>query len=244
MRSKRLLASLLMAVGGATVALPVTSQGAFVNWSNSTGSNGLISWSGGGSTDGLWGDPEITGLTFTFTPDNFRAESSGGGADTVDGLLRFDLDILDNQQITGFRIDEVGSYSILGVGAVNATAVLLVTNRLNLAQTFSDTMSTDVLFPISNANPVGSVSGIWSGSMEIPNGPALPNGINKVTVIVDNTLQASSGAASASNPGGTAFIDKKLAGGGVTISIFIPEPSTLGMALCGLPLLLRRRTIS
>lgn len=239
MRTRKVSGKVLACLIGAaasTAALPVDSFGAFVPWSNASGSNALVSWSGGGSTDALWGDPVVSGLTFTFTPDEFRAEASNGGADTVDGLLSFDLDILGGNQITGFRIDEIGSYSILGLGTVNATGVLIVTNRDNLSQVFTDTMTPTVPpFPLNNANPIGSLSGIWSGSMEVPSGPLFPNGITKVTIIVDNTLQASAG------PEGTAFIDKKLAGSGVTISIFIPEPATLGLALCALPTLLRRR---
>lgn len=236
MRATRVLAFLLAGVG-AVAAMPRTSSGAFVNWTTPVGSNGLVAWSGGGSTDGLWGDPIINGLTFTFFPDQFRAESSGGGGETVDGLLRFDLDILGGNQITGFRVDEIGSYSILGVGAVQASGVMLITDRDTL-QTYTDTLDTAPIFPISNVNPLTGTSGAWSGTMEVT---GMANGITRVTIIVDNTLQASSGSASPGNPGGTAFIDKKFANSGVTISIFIPEPSTLGLVFCGAPLLLRRR---
>lgn len=238
LRTKRVWGKVVAGFIGAAVsiaAIPTDSDAAFLPWGNASGSNGVISWSNGGSTDGIWGDPVVTGLTLTFTPDEFRAEASNGGADTVDGLLSFDVDILGGNQITGFRIDEVGSYSVLGLGVVNATGVLIVTNREIPSQIFTDTMTPTVPFPLSNANPVGSISGIWGGTMEVPTVGLFPNGIDKVTIIVDNTLQASSGA------GGTAFIDKKLAGSGVTISIFIPEPATLGLALLAAPLLLRRR---
>lgn len=248
MRLKNILLG-VVAMAGLGTLVPSSASAAFVPWTNASGTNAFVHWAGGGSTDGLWGDPTVSGLNFTFHPDQFRAESNSGVADTVDGLLRFDLDILPDanngnqpRQLTGFRIDELGSYSILGIGSVQASGLLVVQNRDNGTQTYLDTLHSTPSFPQSVVVPFGSASGSWTGFMQVS---SVANGITHVTITVDNTLQATSGAPnpSAGVPGGTSFIDKKLAGAGVTISIFIPEPSTVGLLLCGVPLLLKRRRL-
>ncbi|HVT90227.1 MAG TPA: PEP-CTERM sorting domain-containing protein [Tepidisphaeraceae bacterium] len=227
------------------VADPLVVRAAFVPWTNPSGSNGLISWSGGGSTDDLWGSPTVSGLTFTFHPDQFRANSSNGNAVTTDGMLRFDVDILatnpnTNQPLPlqGFRIDELGSYSILGIGNVQATGLLVVSNRDNFGQVYTDTLHTVAPlggFPVSVGSPSGSAAGAWNGFMEVTAVQLIGTDIIHFTITVDNTLQATSVA------GSTSFIDKKLAGAGIQISIVLPEPSTLGLLASGLPVLLRRR---
>jgi len=231
---------------GASVVAPAITSAAFVPWTVPAGQNTQVKWAGGGSTDALWGDPVINGLTFAFHPDQFRAESSGGGADTVDGLLRFSVDILPDpvtqqpRQITGFAISEFGSYSILGIGSVKASGLLDIENRDNNAHV-NTPFVTNPVFPVSVNNPFGGTSGSWNGVASIQN---LPNGVQRVTITVDNTLQASSGAPSPTNPGGTAYIDKKGADGTFTVSLFIPEPTSMAAVFAGVSLLLTRRRSS
>lgn len=239
MQLKSAIVGLVAAAGVAGVV--ESASAAFVPWTNPNGSNAFMSWSGGGSTDALWGDPTIAGTTFTFNPTNFRAESSNGIADTVDGLLQFNIDIAPGYQITGFSINETGFYSILGLGSVKASGLLVVEDRDTTIE-YTDTLSTSPAMPvIHNANPFGGVSGQWTGVMAV----TLPNGVTRVTVVVDNNLQALSVPPGPGVPGSTSFIDKKNANAPLTISIFIPEPASAGaLAGFGLVLLARRRRTS
>jgi hypothetical protein len=236
------LKSILLAAAAAVFAFSQAASAAFVPWTTPAGSNGLVSWSGGGSTDALWGDPVVTGLNFTFSNmNNFRAEGTNGSAQTTDGLLRFNVDIAPGNQITGFSINENGFYSILGLGSVNASGKMLILDRdTNIVYEDPDLTVISPVggFPVINGTPFGSTSGSWNGFLSVQN---LPNGVTRVQITVDNNLQAISVASGPGVPTSTAFIDKKLGGGEVKISIFVPEPGTLGLLVCGAPLLMRRR---
>ncbi|HRK31761.1 MAG TPA: PEP-CTERM sorting domain-containing protein, partial [Tepidisphaeraceae bacterium] len=62
----------------------------------------------------------------------------------------------------------------------------------------------------------------------------LPNGWKSVRFDLDNVLDASVPGA-----GSSAFIEKKI--GGVTITINVPEPTSIGAALLGMGALVIRR---
>ncbi|HMO25511.1 MAG TPA: hypothetical protein PKB10_04515, partial [Tepidisphaeraceae bacterium] len=100
-------------------------------------------------------------------------------------------------------ISEFGDYSILGGGAVAATGALFVTD-LNSGSTQSSLLSTNPVFPVSTNT---FANGLWSGVASV----TMPNGVTRVTVVLNNVLQATSQA------GGTSLIEKKGAGAGIQI---------------------------
>ena len=199
-----------------------------VPWSNPNGTvPGVFSWSNGGSDNGLFGDPTIVGSSFVFSPNNFVATASNGSASTVSDRLFFTLDIAPGFQFGGITISEFGDYSILGGGAVAATGALFVTD-LNSGSTQSSLLSTNPVFPVSTNT---FANGLWSGVASV----TMPNGVTRVTVVLNNVLQATSQA------GGTSLIEKKGAGAGIQIDIFVPEPATAGLFGGVAAMLLTRR---
>lgn len=221
MRHTKLAALLIAAV----FSIASTQSASAVLWTNSAGSTPLFSWSNGGSDNGLFGDPVVVGTQFIFSPVNFRAISSNGVAQTTADRLFVTIDIAPGNSLVAVNFSELGDYSILGTGTVQAAGFLFVTD-LTSGNVSSDVMTTNPVFPLSTTT---SAFGLWSGVMSVP----LPNGATRVTIIINNILQAISGANS------TAYIEKKNAG--LVLDIIVPEPASLSMLAFGGLLLGRRR---
>lgn len=221
MRYSKLVALVIAAV----VSIVSIRTASAVPWMNSSGSTPMFSWSNGGSDHGLFGDPVVIGSQFIFSPSNFRALSSNGVAQTTADRLFVTIDLAPGYTIQNITLSENGDYSILGTGTVQASGFMFITD-LNNGNVATGTMSTTPTFPLSTTS---SAFGLWSGVLTVP----LPNGATRVTIVVNNILQAISGANS------TAYIEKKT--GGITIDIVVPEPASLSMLTLGGLLLGRRR---
>jgi hypothetical protein len=241
MRHTTFVPSLVPAlVLGTVVSTGVVSSlvQAAVPWTVPNGSSpgNLFDYSGGGSDEGLFGNPVVTDAGFLFFPTNFFAESSNGAADTTRDRLFVTIDLPVNSPantvIDKIIIEELGDYSILGTGSVKATGLLTATVLDNLAITppvgsvYHNSLITDPVFPVSTTT---SIDGDWTGTMTVD----LPPGVTSVQIVLNNVLQATSGA------GSTSFIEKKNAG--VEITLVIPEPATLSLIGFGTLLLGRRR---
>jgi hypothetical protein len=224
MRQMKFLALMVAAIFSIAISRPASA----VLWSNSSGTSpGLFSWSNGGSDQGLFGDPVVVGNQFIFSPANFRAVSNNGVAVTTADRLFVTIDVAPGNTLQEVRFSEFGDYSILGTGTVQAAGFMFVTNLSN-GNVQSGVMTTTPVFPISTTS---SAFGLWSGLITVP----LPNGATRVTIIINNILQAISGANS------TAYIEKKNAG--LVLDIVIPEPASLSMLALGGLLLGRRRRV-
>jgi hypothetical protein len=203
--------------------------GAGIPWGNASGSApGFFSWENGNNETNLFGDPIPIGNQLVFFPSNFRAESTGGVPDQAFDKLTVDITAEVGFNITQINIHEIGDYAILGQGAsAQASGGLVVTPLIsNSAIIKADALDT------TPGMPVTSGSGLWTGNASVTY--SLQNGVTKIRLVFDNTLQATSDADS------TSLIDKKVTQGGIIIEI-IPEPTTIGLLLCGAPVLLRRR---
>jgi hypothetical protein len=227
MRSLRITALVALC----SIGLLVSSiQAAPIPWGNTNGSSpGFFSWQNGTNETGLFGDPVPIGNSLVFFPANFRAESTGGVPDQAFDKISVDILAEGNLNITQINILEIGDYSILGQGA-SATVVgtLVVTPTVsNGAPIQFSALATNP------AMPVTSGGGPWTGNASVSY--SLQNGVKRIHLTLDNVLQATSDADS------TSIIDKKLTQG-IIIEI-IPEPTTIGLLLCGAPMLLRRRRI-
>jgi hypothetical protein len=205
--------------------------GAGIPWTNANGSSpGFFSWENGNNETNLFGDPIPIGNKLVFFPSNYRAESTGGVPDQAFDKISVDIIAAGNLNITAINIQEIGDYAILGQGAsVQASGGLVVTpinfSAANPADPKADALDTTPNFPVTSG------SGLWSGNATVTY--TLENGVKKIHLTFDNTLQATSDGDS------TSLIDKKLTQG-IIIEI-IPEPTTIGLLLCGAPLVLRRR---
>jgi hypothetical protein len=229
----RNLSKLLVAAGAVLAGLTATANAAFVPWSTPSGTvPGLFSYSGGGSDNGLFGNPIVGGNTFTFFPSGFLAQSTGAVASsqTTTDRLTFNLDIAPGAvNFTSITVAELGDYQITNGGSVQASAGLFVTNLDNPFGGGSPANDNDA-FAQAFAQPAGG-SANWSLNAST----VLPNGWTRLTVVLNNNLTATNAA------GGAALIQKKVAG--VIITVNVPEPTSITAAVAGMgALLIRRRS--
>jgi hypothetical protein len=227
----RSLTKAFVSFGAAVLGLAVAANA--VPWSNPSGTvPGVFSWSNGQSDNGLFGSPIVAGTSFTFFPSNFRATSNNGVAATTTDRLSFQIDVAPGApDLLGIVVTELGDYSITNGGTVSAETFLFVTNLDIPVNPPSNPLvqqaSTNPNFPLVVAQP-GNANGTWVASASQP----LPGGWRRLTIILNNVLQA------ATPQGGAATIEKKVGG----IRIDVPEPGTISLALMSLGgLMIRRR---
>lgn len=205
---------------------------ALILWNNSSGEADFFFWENGGSDNGLFGDPTLVGGdTFVFTPSNFRAESADGDSDVTSDRMQVDIIAKPGFFIEGILIQEFGDYGIAGDGAqASVTGSLFLTN-LDEFDVRVATLTTDP------AMPVTSGAGTWTGEVGIDLSNEFPQWTH-LRVVLNNNL------VTITQPGSAAFIEKKVTGAGVSVTI-IPEPATVFVlaagALVGLGLTRRRR---
>lgn len=195
------------------LALAGTANG-FVFWSNPNGTAAGFDWKDGGSDNGLFGDPVVLGNTFTFSPNGFIAIAANGVAGIVSDRLEVELIAHKNFNFSGIKITELGDYGILGSGAVQTTAFMVITDLDIVRPMQSDLMVTNP------AMPVFSGSGAWTGTMEVDllSVPG-PDWVH-IKLVLNNNLQA------VADQGASSFIQKKAAG--ITIEV-LPTPGTLAL---------------
>jgi len=227
------VSKLFVAAAATLAGLASFANAAFVPWTTPSGTvPGLFSYSGGGSDNGLFGNPIVGGSTFTFFPSGFLAQAQGAVATSqnTSDRLEFNVDIAPGAiDFASITVAELGDFSIINGGNVSALAALFVTN-LDVPFGGGSPATDSDSFAQAFTQPAGG-SGNWSLSAAT----VLPNGWTRLKIVVNNVLQASN------SPGGAALIQKKIAG--VIITVNVPEPTSIGAALVGMgALVLRRRS--
>lgn len=219
-------------VASPAVAAPLGT----VPFTSPNGSGSGFTFSDGFSSNGLFGDPTVSGdgMSLLFFPANFTAFATNGGASIVSDTLQLTITAAPGQQIDGINISEIGDFSIVRGGAVDAEGLLILTD-LATGTPFTDTLDTTPDLPLDTD---GSVSGQFNGSAIVD----LPDGVTMVRLVFNNILTA------AANPGGAALIQKKFVNAGIDIEIItgnpggdIPEPATAAVLFGGIGFLATRR---
>jgi hypothetical protein len=222
MRSCAPILAAMLAVGGVGVA-----EG-FVPWSNANGSAAFFNWQNGGSDNGLYGDPVlVNGNTFVLSPSNFRATSANGAPAAVGDRLVVEILANPGLEITGISITEFGDFGVFGNGSVTSTGVLQATDLNNVNPVRSANLAHNPAMPITAG------TGEWTGAGALDLTVDFPAWTMLRLELTDNLLALSS-------PGGVSFIEKKVVGAGIAITV-IPEPSALALLALGGLAALRRR---
>lgn len=222
---RRLYGAGLLAVLLAPFALPSTAQ-AFVFWSNKDGTASFFDWKNGGSDNGFFGSPVlVNGDTFVFFPQNFRAESFNGVPGSKADRLEVELIAHTNSVFRSIQITELGDYGILTQGQVSVTGGLFATD-LDRFRVRSDSLVS------TPGSPITSGQGNWTATAGVDFSADFPEWTH-FRMVLDNNLLA------ISQPGSQSFIQKKVLGAGVAVTI-IPEPAGLLLLAFG-GLFLRRR---
>jgi hypothetical protein len=218
----------------------------------------------------LYGAPTLVGDSLFFSPQQFLAESNNNvpPIDTTDGQLTMIAMAHPGEVLQSISFDESGLFEVSGFQAFNtddtSVRVLVVgfvtvleidgdSNivplpiQLNLAYEFTPQspagppVATNQWLFLTNGDNAGS----WSAGQDlnitqalVAAGRSFQFGATKVDINIDNRLRAKS------EPGGSAYIDKKLFLE-ITTTVPVPEPTSVflfGVGLLGL-IATRRRAL-
>ncbi|HUX15906.1 MAG TPA: PEP-CTERM sorting domain-containing protein, partial [Phycisphaerae bacterium] len=128
---------------------------------------------------------------------------------------------------TDVLISEYGDYGIFDEGMVAVTGSLFVTRLNDEFKVLSDDLVSDP------PSPIDSGHGTWTGEVGIDLSAQFPVWTRLKLVLDDNLIALSA-------PGSISFIEKKVLGAGLSITI-IPEPASLILLLGGVALIRRYR---
>lgn len=234
--SRRILATTLLAaalalgapVAGATI---VTVSGALfdVQYDDSqlNPSSGQFS---------LFGAPTISGSNIIFRPNNLFAQSTAQNLVAVAATFNLLIVPKGQMQLAGLVLTELGDLTIRGSGSyVNVggqliaydAANILSYSTSNLAMLTPTNTNNTVTAPPNQQNLNWSAQAALGAASTNPSPFTNPQGTN---VVLQNQLQA---FASSSDPNNFAFIQKKVAGDTVTLTVIATPIPAAGLLLAG-----------
>jgi hypothetical protein len=190
----------------------------------------------------LYGPPELIFNGFDFDPQSFVASAVDGGADITDGQLNFTI---TSNGLDSFSLSEAGDYSLIGLGTTATQVFAGASLRAIVTQINGVDVAPVVLLPSSASVgfnlPPEQVLQPWSLGLGLDIAGQLgPNQrATRVEIVIDNQLIALSEGPvpSVGGAGTAAFIAKK----DFALKFnFVPEPSTLGLAVALIGALRRR----
>ena len=200
----------------------------------------IFKYVGTSSTMGLFGTIEVVGDSIVATPTNFRAESlNGAGSVSVNDNGAIQVIAKSGYQIDGVNILERGDYLMSGAGtSVDVAGWVDVWDWNNLwGPSVQQTLAISGDLTIND----GAIH-TWTGATSFDLTGTNWDGINYIGLQLQNNLLASTAAF-----GETAWIEKKLVGGGIDLSVIttvVPVPAAVwlfGSGLIGLIGVARRK---
>ena len=201
----------------------------------------IFKYAGMTSTMGLFGTIEVVGDSIIATPTDFRAESlNGAGTVSVNDNGAIQVIAKSGYQIDGVNILERGDYLMSGAGTsvdVDGWADVWDWNDALFGPSVQQTLAISGDLTIND----GAIH-TWTGATAFDLSGATWDGINYIGLQLQNNLLASTAAFDE-----TAWIEKKLVGGGIDLSIVttvIPVPAAVwlfGSGLIGLVAFARRK---
>lgn len=248
--SKLILATLVAVAG----AIPYQATAEVLPYGNFGGADvmfiDVVEDTGDDEPEGLFGAPDVVASnTLDFDPLRFTSSAPTNTADMsfVDGLLNFTLMSTDNSfDIMNVRFYEAGDYSLIGVGAAQASAkveaeVDYAVTHVNgdqliqaLVGTGAVVFTPDSVFDLNGSN----TNGQWTGTLNVDvrallDSKQIVGAATKINFVVRNAQTTET------SEGGVAFVAKK----DFSVSILgeiVPEPSGLSLILPGLFACLQR----
>ena len=201
----------------------------------------IFKYTGTTSSIGLFGTVEVIGDSIVSFPTNFRAESLGGGADSVNDNGAVQVIAKSGYQINGVNVLERGDYLMTGVGAtvdVDGWSDVWDWNDVFFGPSVQQNLAITGDLTIIDSN-----THTWTGSTGFDLTGSAWDGINHIGLSLQNNLYAATSA-----EGEVAWIEKKLTGGGIDLSIdttpVVPVPAAVwlfGSGLIGLIGVARRK---
>lgn len=221
----------------AGIALACTAPAfAFVPWTNPAGSNSVLSWSGGGSDNGLFGSPTVVADTFFFIANqNFIAQASDGSSQITEDTLRVRVNAINGNAFSEVIFFSSGDYTLFGSGAsVNITGNMSVSEVGGLGRNASSPFVTTPGMPLTG-NDAGFTQGNWSGFSLIDFASFGIPLVTSIDLVFTNRMVA------ITLPGSTAAIATLPNTQGAFSLQIIPAPGAVALLGMGGLLLARRR---
>ena len=197
-----------------------------------------------GDTQPLFGAPIFSADSIDFNPVGFDAAASGtGDSDTTGASLKFLIMSHAGKAITNISFSEAGDTTLGGLGNDATSTSVVASGTLTVSQVDGVAIA-PIVAPIAlTFSPSGGTYGLlsdgaggpifhtpWTGSLLVNVGQILTQagvpfsfGASKVAIDLVNTL-------SATTQTGTAAVISKKDFGGISITVNIPEPTSLMLA--------------
>jgi hypothetical protein len=218
---KKLALAAVVTIVGASGSAAMAAPSA---WDMPAGDNGSYTYSGGQTANGKFGSGTAFSDGFFFIPTGLRAQaitgqpniiaegSPGNAHDEASDTLSVILNAKPGNAFTRITSNILGDYTIDGIGNVNATGALRVTN-LDTAMTLSSPLA------FGGTVPSGEQDGIFSGDTAID----LPAGWHNIRVEMDGLVSADAFF-------GSSLIQGKDAELGINATAEIPIPAAFAVA--------------
>ena len=182
---------------------------------------------------GLFGSLDLNGNNLLFTPNDFKAQSLNGTGLDIESSTASGIRLIakDNFQFGTIVLQEFGDYFLLGGGQVSVGGQLRAFDPSNPFAT--QTSSAISVLPATALTINDGLTHDWIAAATIDaNKPTVTGGTTnwlanagEIVLTIENIMTAYTAPGVGPQ---AAFVEKKFAGVGLTITSAVPEPSTWG----------------